>query len=193
MLLTAALALAIFTNEELVYFEREAGRTPPAWTAINLDGETLRAVDAFGRLQAGQAITRHKLHGDTLAVTMADSSVRQLRRARPATCWAALLRDKRKPDGSEDWYFARGLKLHDGGGRVEVAAAGARPAVLRMRNVAWQTGPNRPSLVLYVHTPDAPDVAVSYAWADPQARRVGLNLRWMQASCTIDEPQGETP
>jgi hypothetical protein len=27
---------------------------------------------------------------------------------------------------------------------------------------------------------------VSYAWADEGAARVGINLRWMQASCTID-------
>lgn len=190
MLLLAALA-AIFSNEELVYFEREAGRAPPHWTAVELDGEALRPVDAFGQA-AALPIRGHKVEGDELTLTLGDGSIRTLRRARTATCWSALLRDKRKPDGSEDWSFARGLKLHDGGGRVRVEDAGAKGAVLRMRNVVWQSGPNRPSLVLYIHTPDEPERAVSYAWADPGAKRVGINLRWMQASCTIDGMEGET-
>ena len=112
---------------------------------------------------------------------------------RSATCWAASLKAKPKADGSEDWHFVRGLKLHDQDGRVAVpSSAGSRPVVLRMRNVYWQEGPNRPSLVLYVHTPDNLDRAVSYSWADPRATRVGINLRWMQASCTIDQAQEET-
>jgi hypothetical protein len=59
-----------------------------------------------------------------------------------------------------------------------------------MRNVVWAQGPNRPSVVLYVHTPDDPDRAAAYSWADPDAKRIGINLRWMQASCTIDESKG---
>ena len=53
-----------------------------------------------------------------------------------------------------------------------------------MRNVRWPYGNNRPSLVLYAYRPDK-DRAVSYAWADPSAQRIGINLRWMQASCTL--------
>ncbi len=190
MLMLAALA-AIFSNEELVYFERDAGRTPPPWTAVELDGERLRAVDAYGAPVAALPVARHVVRDNELTLTMADGSTRMLRRARTAPCWSSLLRATPKPDGGEDWSFARGLKLHDGGGRVRVADPDAEPAVLRMRNVAFPSGPNRPSLVLYVHTPDEPERAVSYAWADPDAKRVGINLRWMQASCTIDEPGGD--
>jgi hypothetical protein len=45
----------------------------------------------------------------------------------------------------------------------------------------------RPSLVLYVHGADA-DNAIAYGWADPAAKRVGINLRSMQGSCTLVEP-----
>ena len=80
------------------------------------------------------------------------------------------------------------LKLHDQGGRVLFGGGdtGAPPVVLRMRNVVWPSGPNKPSLVLYVHKPETPDRAESYSWADPEAKRIGINLRWMQASCTVD-------
>jgi hypothetical protein len=192
MLLLAAALATIFSNEELVYFEHEAGRTPPPWTAVEWEQGALKFVDAHGRPAAPVRIAGHSVDGDILTLRLADGSERKLRRARPATCWAALLKDRHKADGQEDWHFARGLKLHDGGGRVTVAAEGARPAVLRMRNVVWPSGTNRPSLVLYIHTPDDPERAVSYAWADPQASRVGINLRWMQASCTIDGKEGET-
>jgi hypothetical protein len=38
-------------------------------------------------------------------------------------------------------------------------------------------------LTLYVHDGDAKR-ALSYAWAEEDAGRIGLNLRWLQASCT---------
>ena len=43
------------------------------------------------------------------------------------------------------------------------------------------------ALALYVHKPEAPDKAVSYVWADPQARLIGIHLRWVQGSCTYEE------
>ena len=84
-------------------------------------------------------------------------------------------------------------------GFVGKGEAGVKPVVLRMRNVTWSgsaRSTNRPSLVLYVHTVDDPDHAVSYVWSDPGAARLGVNLRWMQASCTVDgaeQPPEITP
>lgn len=180
-------APAIFTNEEQVYFDREAGRPAPPWTAVELDGDRLRGIDAFGKPAPAPATKSFHVTGDVLLLRLDDGSTRELRRARTATCWGSSLKATRKADGGEDWTFESGLKLHDQGGRVAFGgAAGSRPVVLRMRNVVWPSGRNRPSLVLYVHTPDDPDRAVSYSWADPDARRIGINLRWMQASCTID-------
>ena len=55
---------------------------------------------------------------------------------------------------------------------------------IKMRNVIWPSGSNRPSLVLYAYCPGE-DRAVSYAWTDPLADRIGIKFRWMQASCTL--------
>jgi hypothetical protein len=115
----------------------------------------------------------------------------ELRKARTVTCWAAVKKEANKPDGSPDWHFMPSVKLHDQGGRAWLGKdkAGVKPAIIRMRLVTWansKSATNRPSLVLYVHTPDQPDSAVSYSWADSDASRVGINLRWMQASCTVD-------
>lgn len=128
------------------------------------------------------------VNADGLKLRFSDGTETQLKRARPVECWAAAKKVEPKADGSPDWLFAQKLNLHDQGGRVMVGGgdSGAEPLILRMRAVYWpKPSTNRPSMVLYVHKPDNPDSAVSYSWADINASRVGLNLRWMQASCTI--------
>jgi hypothetical protein len=124
-----------------------------------------------------------------IALRLANGSETTLRRARPFTCWLTVKRDRPKPDGSEDWLFQAGMKTHDQGGRLRLGGgdSGAPEAIIRIRNVVWPPPTrNRPSLVLYVFTPDDMNRAVAYGWADPGAVRVGINQRWMQASCTLD-------
>lgn len=186
-------APGVYANEEEVYLAREAGRAAAPWTSIRVTASGIEAIDAFGKPADDTSLRVVRVEGDRVMLTGAGGWTSELRRARPATCWVATAKERKQPDGSEDWHFARGLALHDQGGRVASSGgdSGARPVVLRMRNVIWPSGPNRPSLVLYVHTPDAPDRAEAYGWADPGAKTIGINLRWMQASCTIDT-QGET-
>ena len=178
----------VYTNEEEVYFDTLAKRVAAPWTGLRIDGAAVVAVDAYGatvNVPAGML----RASSDRLTLTLADGRTSELRRARPVTCWGSVPRAPMKPDGSEDWLFERNLKLHDQGGRVAFGGGdtGAPAVVLRVRNVVWPSGPNQPSIVVYVHTPDKPDHAEAYSWADPGTRRVGINLRWMQASCTIEQ------
>lgn len=180
----------LYTNEEDVYFDKEAGRLPTLWFGVLAQPSAdLHFVDPYGNIVNRDVAQIFKKDGNTIVVVLPDlkrSSI--LRRARPVTCWGSVPKYKKQADGSEDWYFASGLKIHDQGGRVQFGGGdtGAPAVVLRMRNVVWPTGTNKPSLVLYVHKPENPDRAESYSWADPDAKRIGINLRWMQASCTID-------
>jgi hypothetical protein len=114
----------------------------------------------------------------------------ELRRVRPFECWVAVQRGARHGDSGEraaasDWYFQRGVLLHDQGGvaRIVTDETPARTVSLRLRRVEWPTGENRASLTLYVME-EGSDRAVSYAWGEYDAERLGINLRWMQASCT---------
>jgi len=102
------------------------------------------------------------------------------RKARRFECWMTAM----QRDG--EWTFRRGLEIYDQGGTVwlETEEEAPQQVGIKMRNVRWPYGNNRPSLVLYAYRPDE-DRAVSYAWADPSAQRIGINLRWMQASCTL--------
>jgi hypothetical protein len=178
-----------YTNEEEVYFDREAKRESAPWLGLRYSPGKQEFVDLFGQPVKPFTLRSVDLaEGGRLRVTLMDGRVTELRRARPVTCWGAIPKTAKKPDGSEDWYFVRGLHLHDQGGRVQFGGGdtGAPPVVIRVRNVIWPAGPSQPSVVLYVHKPENPDRAESYSWADPQATRIGINLRWMQASCTID-------
>jgi hypothetical protein len=186
------LAPGLYSNEEQVYFEKEAGHHAPPWLSLRIDDKgKITTIDAFGHSVAPPGKFKASQDGADLSVTLADGRVTQLRRARPVTCWSAVRKETKTPEGKDDWLFVKDVKLHDQGGRALIGqgAADVKQVVIRMRYVTWagsKNASNRPSLVLYVHTPDDPDHAVSYVWADPQAARLGVNLRWMQASCTID-------
>ena len=194
----APLPSGTYTNEEEVYFDKEAKRPAAPWVGISVDAAgKISFVDVYShtvQATAYKALVPSETAG-RVRMTLADGRVTELRRARTATCWGAAPKAVKKADGSDDWSGARDLKLHDQGGRVRFGGGttGAPEAELRMRNVIWPTGPSRPSLVLYVHQPDNFDHAASYSWADLTAKTIGINLRWMQGSCTIDPIPEEKP
>lgn len=224
-----------YSNEEHVYFEKDAGRESPPWTSLKVvksdQGWQLWEVDAHGRqlgepqsvgFQAGKerdivtvgSCSRYfdrvettwtysslqnrkacrqkfqitEIGEDGLKLRFSNGVETELKRVRNVICWAAIPKSKKKNDGSTDWLFERNLSLHDQGGRVTIGGgdSGAEEVTLRMRAVHWPPpSTNRPSMVLYIHKDD-PNRAASYSWADIDASRVGINLRWMQASCTIE-------
>lgn len=186
-----------YSNEEQVYFAKEANQPAPPLIYLLVDEQTqTEAVDAFGmpshKILDGMTITSG--NAERFTARLPDGKVAEMRRARPATCWVAIKKNKPKADGSPDWFFAQGVRLHDQGGRAMVGegVADMQPVMIRMRNVVWPPkadgtpSSNKPSIVLYVHKPDQYDRSEAYVWGDPGAARIGINLRWMQASCGID-------
>lgn len=185
-------APGIWTNTEDAYFASEEGREQHAWYAVEIsEHNQWRTIDALGTPQ-----------GEWQDGAIPDVTAREgggwqvfdseLRQARPFFCWISVRKFARKPDGSEDWTFQRNLPMFDQGGRIHIAGNGEAPDVtIRMRNVTWAKGSrNKPSLVLYVHKED-PDRAVSYSWAAQDATMVGINLRWVQASCSLTTSEAE--
>ena len=112
----------------------------------------------------------------------------KLRKVRPFECWTAVMRGASHGDraeGMRDWQFQRGGWLHDQGGELHLTTDEDPPRefFLKLRDVEWPDSDRRPSLTLYVHD-KGDDRAMSYAWTEGGADRVGINLRWLQASCT---------
>jgi hypothetical protein len=111
----------------------------------------------------------------------ADHAPTRLRRAMTFVCWAGSVR------GSEP-VTVSDLIVHDQGGVASARLAGATPSVvnIRLRNVDWPIGQNRPSLTLYLMTGSDAD-AKAYAWSEPDAKRIALDVGGTQVSCTRDE------
>ncbi|XBQ16818.1 MAG: chromophore lyase CpcT/CpeT [Oceanicaulis sp.] len=114
----------------------------------------------------------------------------KLRRARPFSCWVAVLRGAEHGDSGEGappsaWDFRRDVFIHDQGGRAQITTDEDPPRLveLRLRDVDWPDASRRASLTLYVHEAGS-NRAASYAWTEGGADRIGINLRWLQASCT---------
>lgn len=181
------LSPGVWTNTEDIYFAEEEGRekAPEVMLQVGDDG-AWRRINAFGEPQIDW--THDPIPG--LARREGGSGwqvgTSEIRQARPFSCWVSVRKFAGKPDGSADWTFTRGLKTFDQGGRVFVSGEGEAPDVtFRLRNVTWAKGSrNRPSFVLYVHKDD-PGRAESYSWASPDADLVGINLRWVQGSCSM--------
>lgn len=178
----------IYANTEEIYFDNDAGREAAPWLSLRFDRQDMVVVDAFGSVVPEPASLEILERSEDKVIARIDGRETVLRKARAVTCWGAA----RKPDEQDEnkaWLFERGLVLHDQGGRVRFGGgdSGAPETILRIRHVTWPEGSaNRPSLVLYVHSADDPNRAISYSWADENASRVGINLRWMQASCTVE-------
>lgn len=141
---------------------------------------TRRANQFAGEVQPGscgaKTVTRFVLSAEDL--WLGDDT--RLRRAREWTCWMATPRDG-KPSES---FFAPGLKIWDQGGEVWVKTDDPTPREIgyRLRQVQWPAGTNQDALTLYVLKRG--ERAPGYAWASPDASRIGINLRWVQGSCS---------
>ncbi|MGY6636876.1 MAG: hypothetical protein ACXIUO_07055 [Erythrobacter sp.] len=192
----AALALAapaaaelppgIWSTVEDVAFAAEEDRvgSEEAFLEVREDG-SWRRIDAFG---AGQSEWASGAIPQLAAAPASHSGWmlggRELRRATRFSCWVSARKFAGQPDGSPAWTFSK-AETFDQGGRIAFPSQGEAPDFsIRLRNVTWAKGStNKPSLVLYVHKDD-PVRAESYSWASPDASLIGINLRWMQGSCS---------
>jgi hypothetical protein len=183
-----SLPAGIWTNTEDVYFAEEEGREKADWVGFEVEASgRWRPIDAFGNAvgewsdEPIPALSRREGGGWQIGAS-------ELRLARAMSCWVSVRKFAGKPSGDADWTFSRGLKIFDQGGRVFVPGNGEAPDVtIRVRNVTWAKGSrNKPSLVLYMHKDD-PVRAESYSWASPDASLIGINLRWVQASCSREQ------
>lgn len=113
----------------------------------------------------------------------------KLKKARPFDCWTSILRGAKHGDsgkGLDSWQFWPSEFIHDQGGEIRLKTDETPPRDMRLllRRVEWPTGTRKPSLTLYVHEGDDKR-AVSYAWTEGDGERIGINLRWIQASCSL--------
>lgn len=111
------------------------------------------------------------------------------RRVRHYRGWVALQRSRLDAEAADDDYlFVREADWHDEGFLLPVLDGG-RPTgyAIELARLTYQ---NTRTAILKMGVIDvATGDTLSYAWAEPGADRIGINLRWIQAGLTRAEPQ----
>jgi hypothetical protein len=130
---------------------------------------------------------RLMLEGDMLHVaSFADSprgagAVEDARRVRWFTGWAAINGGgPQAKAGNQDWHFDRDVRLSSEGGRAVVHWRDGTPSgyTLELERTSY---PERKLAVLQLNViEDASGKSLTYAWTDPQAISIGMNLGWLQ-------------
>lgn len=90
-------------------------------------------------------------------------------------CWAGNYGPKASSTKTD-------ILLHNQGGEAMVKL-GTRNIRLRLREIEWPYGNNRPSLTLYLMN-NTDELATIYSWSDIGSARIALNYGDIQASCT---------
>lgn len=113
----------------------------------------------------------------------------EARRVREYRGWAAV--NGAGPDASadsRDWHLQQDLVLGSEGGEAALRwrDGGEAGWSLRLERLTFQEG-SVPVLRLAA-VDNADGSVLAYAWADPDARRIGLNLGWLQVGLEREAP-----
>jgi len=153
---------------------------------INLATQQVYNAQSFWHLEEGFIPSGKMLFGRT------DDVPHKLNRVKYFTCWAAFKTNQKMPNGKYKWDFFPDLMLHNQGDIALFSTTDKKPKhyTLRLKETIFPAS-NRPNvfeMFIYNSTPNHEDFsnkALSYTWTDEQATRLGINLRWMQASCHL--------
>ena len=103
--------------------------------------------------------------------------------------WMAVKKHRVEPDADlSDWIFAKIGKMHNEGHKIPLLDESGKKTgyTLSLETLTYQE--TRIPVLKVGVIEDRTGYTLSYSWADPTSRRIGLNVRWFQAGLTrIDE------
>ena len=106
-----------------------------------------------------------------------------LRRADAFTGWAVLRADgseSAEPAPDSAFVMVRGLTLHDEGQRQRLVLADGTDTGLTVELAQLVYQASQTAILKLALYRDGEDRAFAYTWADPDASRIGVNMRWVQ-------------
>ncbi len=132
-----------------------------------------------------------------LSVWQGNQSHFVLERARNFSCYV----DVPGVGGGRDIPFKRYQieKTHDKGGKSWITLDDGSELSVTLQNIHWPMNNEkdvftRHSFVLYIGTRKDDEIKeVSYTWTEPNAQRIGINLKWMLANCYMLSNREVTP
>ncbi len=171
------------------------------WTGEHFEGRMDAGACTFVSPRSGKRITIH----DDLRLTAEEIWIRDVARDETGQLvfgdperehhknrkvsyydgWIAWKTGGAEGAAAEDgWQARRGVRLHNEGGRIRLQSEDGHPlpwAIELARLTYEQT--QVPVLALRVLEGDGGRL-IAYAWGDPAANRIGINLGWLQAGLT---------
>jgi len=156
--------------------------------AIHIKTQQFIGAEAFWHLEEGFLPNGTEIFG------RADDVPHILKRAQNFKCWAAFKTDRVKPNGEAEWDFFPNQIIHDQGDIAEFVTSHETPQhyFIRLKQTEFPAGKRPDVFEMFIHENSEQakknyKQALSYTWTNKEAKRLGINLRWMQSSCTLIE------
>ena len=88
---------------------------------------------------------------------------------------------------NQDWHLRRDLRLHDQGSRLPLLWRDGKPTGYSVELTRMEYRESHTEVLRLALVEDTDGKIVSYAWANPDASRIGLNLGWLQIGLDVDD------
>ncbi|MEP7042310.1 MAG: hypothetical protein ABI843_04575 [Dokdonella sp.] len=130
-----------------------------------------------------------RLYADQARGPLARADLRQVQ---VFSGWAAINGAGSKAPANNDWHMNRSTQLGNEGGRVALTWRDGKASgySLTLERLTYRDG-NVPVLKLSV-IEDASGQSLAYAWANPEATQIGINLGWVQVGLSRAAPAAST-
>jgi len=152
----------------------------PSWPTT---GKPATVQNAYRLTAAGLAFTETAVDDSgAIVFSQPDHAPFDLRRARIFTCYAAL-----RKDGPEEKFDGMlNVLMHDQGKWVAFRREDGSPTKYAFELSQLRYGQKVPVMKIAVYE-EGQQRAVAYSWAETTSKKVGINLRWFQAGCSVRE------
>jgi hypothetical protein len=169
------------------------GDDAPAVMRVAADPATCAALAPGIGVQAALLPLSVERDGEWLRVRLYADQARgpdareDLRKVRIYGGWAAVNGAGQDASAdSQDWHMERSIRLASEGGRTALKWRDGQPSgySLQLERLTYRDG-NVPVLKLSV-VEDATQRTLAYAWSNPEASHIGINLGWVQVGLERD-------
>lgn len=188
-LVAGAAADKAFDPKQWLALDACALRTGATSSATRLSADPARCATVAPGLGVGAALLPLAIeqNGEVLRVRLFSDQARgenvtnDMRRVQMFSGWAAINGAGANATAqSSDWHMNRDVRVGNEGGRSALLWRDGKSSgySLMLERLTYREG-NTPVLKLSV-VEDASGQTIVYAWANPEATRIGINLGWVQ-------------
>jgi CpeT/CpcT family (DUF1001) len=113
-----------------------------------------------------------------------DEAAHENRKVTYFTGWAAISREPKAQDHTGKYSFQSGIKLHNEGDRVQLKYDDGKPSGywIELAQLTYQD--TKTPILKLALIDELTNKSATYIWANTDATRIGMNLKWIQVGLT---------